>query len=81
MSEGHYAFSNGTQYTDWMDRNCIQCKKFDIDKVSEENCKIDFELCQAYCGSGTVPEEIAIRMGRKANPKAYTWDCPEKEAK
>ena len=49
-----------------------------MDHCTKENCEIDYALGDAYCGDGTIPEEIAIRMGRKANPAVYTWDCPEK---
>lgn len=33
----------------------------------------------AYFDDGSVPKEIADRMGYEPDSQAYTWDCPERQ--
>lgn len=69
-------FSNGAQALDWTRRNCHGCSKF----TSEPTCEIDVAIARAYFGDGTVPDDIAQRMGfLAAEPTDLTWDCPERE--
>lgn len=63
-------FSNGSQYMDWMDRNCCECAK--------EVCEYQRAISVAAIDDGTISNEIAKRMGY-TDPLEYTWDCPEKE--
>lgn len=85
MSEEVRPFSCGTQYGDWRDRNCWQCRKsYDSTEPKPKDgmgpCEIDNALGLAYLGSGSVTKEIGKRMGYD-NPLAYSWECPEKESK
>ncbi len=70
-------FSNGTQYLDWQESNCVRCKKFNPDEAKPELCNIDFELANAYLGNGSVSNKIAKRMGY--DPDKYVWRCGEVE--
>lgn len=80
--ERHTAFSNGTQFTDWEARNCMECIK--SSSHADGDCDIDEALTLACCGDGKVSGEIAERMGLLDNtpPRqegfSYTWDCPER---
>jgi len=68
-------FSNGSQYADWTERNCVRCGKWDPDKAGD--CEIDLALGLGYLGDGLISAEIADRMGLLENRRSYTWDCPE----
>lgn len=69
-------FSCGTQYGDWVERNCEVCLLYDREKAG--GCEIDDALGLALFGDGTVSEEIAERMGA-TDPRAYSWECPERQ--
>jgi hypothetical protein len=68
-------FSSGTQYLDWLDKNCCHCKKY---TGENGDCEINDAISLAACGDGTVSAKIAKRMGY-ASPLAYCWECPERE--
>ena len=69
-------FSNGSQYGDWTLNNCDKCRKSRVvNKISP--CDIELELFRAYLEYGTVPKEMAKRMGYFGNEGAHSWDCPE----
>ena len=70
-------FSCGTQFADWIDRNCMRCIKYNPEEATGE-CEIDDALISAYLGDGEVTEEIAERMGYRSAANLYTWDCPER---
>lgn len=77
-------FSNGTQYADWLARNCDQCRK-GIDNIGQPGdwpiCDIESALTYAYGGDGAVTPEIARRMGRSNGyPQGYVWTCAELDA-
>ncbi len=79
MTDKIYAFSNGTQYTSWMDRNCISCQKWCYESTARSKCDIDKALADAYCSDGSIAESIAHRMGWFDHRGHYTWTCPEKK--
>lgn len=67
-------FSCGTQYADWTEANCMTCDKgWRPDRDSE--CDIEQALSFACIDDGTVPAEIADRMGRGEG--RYNWPCRE----
>jgi hypothetical protein len=68
-------FYCGSQFGDWIDRNCSRCSKYDPDEATGE-CEIDDALGMAYLGDGEISEEIARRMGY--DEAVYSWDCPER---
>ena len=73
-------FSCGSQYMDWQEHNCFQCKK--LGEGAEPQCEISVELVTGCFGDGTVPDEIGKRMGYTQGPPFYyIWDCPERELK
>ena len=74
MNETRSAFSNGTQYADWLDSNCLRCKKYDYANP-EQSCEIDNAISMAAMSDGQVPLEIFDRMGAKSGN--YIWMCPE----
>lgn len=70
-------FSNGSQFSDWQDRNCHRCRKYDVETFTGE-CDLDLAIFEAWAGEGTVSAEIGRRMGYPG-PLVYSWDCPERE--
>lgn len=78
MTDKIYAFSNGTQYTSWMDRNCVSCQKWCYESAARSKCDIDKALADAYCSDGSISKEIAHRMGRLDNDGKFWWHCPER---
>ena len=68
-------FCCGTQYADWLDRNCFQCAKgFDYEK-SEYRCELQKALDEACAGDGTITEDIAVEIGYQKG--LYTWQCKQ----
>lgn len=67
-------FYCGTQFADWIDRNCSRCAKysFALDPATGKTrapldpdrvCQIEMALFCASLGNGAVTAEIAQRMG------------------
>lgn len=83
MNEKVRPFSTGSQFADWCDRNCSRCVKYEPDGPAAA-CQIDHALMDAQIGDGSVPPEIAERLGYVEdiawNDEGffYTWDCPER---
>ena len=76
-------FNNGTQFADWLARNCERCAK-GADPNNPPpilECDIDQALLEGYFGDGRIPLAIAERMGAVANKAAYSWVCGEFQAK
>lgn len=62
-------FYCGTQSMDWRTANCDRCAKMPTEvKPGEFLCEIDFCISYAAIASGTIPKEIADRMGCKDGP-------------
>jgi len=81
-------FHCGTQYFDWTESNCARCKKQSIPPETfvggfltepKYKCDLEKELCDSYIGEGTIPKEIADRMGHTKNKDNYGWMCSEVE--
>ena len=70
-------FSNVAQYSDWMEANCVQCKKGAPPDGSWPTCPIEAALLEALLGDGQVTDSIARRMGALENLMAYNWPCGE----
>lgn len=72
-------FYCGTQFMDWQESNCCNCKKYNPDPETgleiEGECTILDALGIAAIDDGTVSVEIAKRMGYGEN--AYIWQCGE----
>ena len=88
MSEQHRPFSNGSQYMDWEESNCNRCSKGappDADSYDGMRCDIQRALAEACFGDGTVPVQIAERMGYLDHcpPRqygfSYVWECHERD--
>jgi hypothetical protein len=76
--ERAYPFHCGSQYGDWVARNCTGCRLFDAEEF-KGRCDIDGALGDALADDGSVSTEIGRRMGLPGNELAYTWDCPERQ--
>lgn len=66
-------FSCGTQYMDWADKNCGNCKR-DV-----TCCPIALALEEACWGDGMISHEIAERVGAIRWRGHYCWPCGELE--
>jgi D-arabinose 1-dehydrogenase-like Zn-dependent alcohol dehydrogenase len=72
-----YLFSNGTQFMDWMYRNCERCSKYSDDDAP--TCDLDALNTYALMEDGSYSLEDAVRLGYDpAHQNRYTWDCPER---
>lgn len=86
MSKRIRPFSNGSQYTDWEERNCSRCK-LDMPETGKRfRCPLQKALTLAYWGDGTISETEAKGIGLdESDPPHYTWACasfvPEDNAK
>ena len=71
-------FSNGSEYVDWLSRNCYRCSL-------ETGCPMRRGLQAAYYGDGRLPLELAHRIGVDAPPRDGWVDlalrCAERVAK
>ena len=74
MSDGIRPFSCGTQYIDWENANCCQCKKYSDDASA---CDLQLALSVACVGDGTIDWETAERIGYEQGQ--YCWACSEIE--
>lgn len=75
---------------DWLARNCNRCFrcKLDGDWIPKRgNCKLEHALSFASVGDGTIPREVAKRIGvamtkPNGNLRAYEFlmpDCQERQ--
>ena len=55
-SDTVHAFSNGSEFTDWLDGNCVRCAK-------EDTCPLRTALTEAYWDSGQVDRVLAESHG------------------
>ena len=70
-------FSNGSQFSDWVERNCHDgCLYYNHDDPA---CELDIALGLAYLGEGNIPPDIAERLGCNDTALGYPKpECPEK---
>lgn len=73
-------FDSGTQFGDWIERNCANCWKDRREDGKVYKCQIQKALDIAYIGDGLIPLAMAKRMGWKYwDQPRYSWRCPEQE--
>jgi hypothetical protein len=74
-------FSCGTQYLDWQNNNCCQCRKYLVSsdgEVQEPYCELEYAIAIACICDGTISGEHADRLGLPAKTWAG-WRCREFE--
>jgi len=79
MAKDWRPFSNGTSYGFWTERNCDNCAKDSYDKPNGYWCPLQEALNLGYVGDGTIPEEIARRLGMEKRGDYPSLRCPEFE--
>lgn len=87
MSGRTRPFSNGSQYMDWCERNCLRCSRHTDapGRMHDVKCDIERALSNAFWDDGSIADDIAERMGAldsrppRQDGFSYTWDCPEFE--
>jgi len=67
-------FSNGTEYLDWEQANCVTCRKC----FAEPMCQIMEAIATAALTTGSVSTEMGTRMGWR---DGTNWACAEKETR
>ena len=81
-------FHCGTQFADWENANCCECRKssYNTGKADEmPECEIEQAMVFACFDAGEVTEDIAERCGYLDNspPRqerfSYNWRCKEFE--
>jgi hypothetical protein len=71
-------FHCGSQYADWIERNCNRCWK-SMNETRKGSCSLDRALATACFGDGEISDEVAKRIGAPDDCTVYGWDCPERE--
>ena len=73
-------FSQGTQYLDWQDHNCCQCRYYHTANghVISPLCDLETALAIACITDGTISREIAERLGVPKRTWS-NWTCREFE--
>lgn len=81
-------FANGSQFSDWCDKNCGNCREASEEwngaKGDRPDCEIEIALWIGDGGSGIVSPEIALRMNfttadGRTRTLNYSWPCNEIE--
>ena len=79
---GHvYAFSNGTEYMDWNERNCCHCYRYNVagGQVVKPFCRLEKALALGSVTDGTTTKTMARHLGYNDGQLA-AW-CPERISK
>ncbi len=77
-------FSSGTQWIDWQDRNCCECKRIPEDEWRSERgvawglCELYDALCEASINDGTISYLQAEAIGAIKFKGYFIWDCMSK---
>lgn len=89
MTEQRYhPFSNGTQFADWHESNCMRCTKRNPDKCTPDDPGCDMEMWLSLggdgqtaetAGDGSVSADLAQRCGYLEHQGRYCWPCGEVE--
>lgn len=80
MSDRVRPFHCGSQYMDWLDRNCDRCTKGYDHERQESHCEIEEAMSFACIDDGCISTALARRCGITEETRThYTWDCPERE--
>lgn len=69
---GMRIFYCGSQYADWVDRNCGNCHR-------EGKCQLRAALVAAFWDDGRVTDDVARRLGYAGHERNYGWRCGELE--
>ena len=72
-------FSNGSDLTNWLEKNCDECKiSTSYRDSSRFICHIDEALTLAYFDTGDIDENIFNKVGRRND--LHFNNCPFKNA-
>lgn len=74
--EGVRPFSNGTEFSDWTERNCDRCVRRGPSDTGSE-CRLERALAVAYFGSGEVTVDVA-RLINRAGDDRESFVCGER---
>lgn len=74
-------FSNGTEFTDWLEGNCERCKKGAGYSGEWPTCPIEDALTYAMFDDGTIDDAIADRIGPGEGIRRIAARCGEWEKK
>lgn len=81
--EKHIPFHHGSQYADWVERNCWRCWKYNEEDASK-SCLIDQAIGACALLDKPLSDEMARRCGylreNGTTNDNYTWKCPERES-
>jgi hypothetical protein len=80
-AERVYPFANGSQFGDWVEKNCDNCTRSPKAK-GDPTCDLEVAIWNAYYGTGSITEEIARRMNYltpdgRTRALCYSWPCNE----
>jgi hypothetical protein len=70
-------FYCGSQYADWEETNCMECRKGTI--MPPFTCDIQEALLEACFTNGEISDSLWRRMGHDEKGHLYVWRCPEFE--
>lgn len=78
---GIFPFHCGSQYADWIEKNCAYCKRaWPMDDhgepIGEATCDLEVAVAETYAGVG-LTEVQAKRMGYDEAERHYCWPCGE----
>lgn len=78
---------------DWLGANCDRCEKgwaVHCHRTGKEDdefydnrdtmCPMECALSEGAMGDGSIPQDMAQRMGAVDHPGEFQWMCPEWEA-
>lgn len=74
-------FANGSNYMLWMTLNCYQCQKYKQEESVYDSCEIELNLAYGSVTDGTIPKDIAKRMGMLDHPVNEIYRCHEFKVK
>jgi hypothetical protein len=83
MTTGIRPFSNGTEYSEWIDRNCENCVHVDWDHPDEPeaDCPLLVGLSMADWSDGTIDWALAYAVGLDDDEDRYCRMRMAKEGK
>lgn len=84
MTDRIHLFSNSSEHSSWVHKNCSNCSKYRPEASQDEDfvCDIDLAILEAACLDSCIDRDIALRMGMdEAESFGWQWkqQCPEFE--
>ena len=74
----HRPFSNGGEYRSWTARNCDDCIKAYDEEKRAWRCDLEEALSRGAVTDGSIPADIAHRLGCMSQDLGYPAPrCPE----